>query len=71
MPRDGNSFAPPSKNYTLIYVKLLLVSASVSELLSSLVACRSVNLDKCPGVRLIGISEVASCILGKAIFGER
>ena len=35
--------------------------------LESFVACRLIALDKCPGVRPIGIGEVARRIIGKAI----
>ena len=35
--------------------------------LSAFVACRLNALDKCPGVRPIGIGETARCIMGKAI----
>jgi hypothetical protein len=35
--------------------------------LDALTACRLVALDKCPGVRPIGIGEVARRIIGKAI----
>ena len=37
------------------------------EPLKSLVACRLVALDKCPGVRPVGIREVPCCIISKAI----
>ena len=35
--------------------------------LSALVACRLIALDKCPGVRPIGIGETARCIIGDDI----
>ena len=35
--------------------------------LSAFTACRLIALDKCPGVRPIGVAEVAKRILGKAI----
>ena len=35
--------------------------------LSAFVACRLIPLDKCPGVRPIGVGEVPRCIIGKAI----
>ena len=35
--------------------------------LSAFTACRLIALDKCPGVRPIGVAEVAQRILGKAI----
>ena len=35
--------------------------------MSAFVACRLIPLDKCPGVRPIGIGEVPRCIISKAI----
>ena len=35
--------------------------------LAAFTSCRLIALDKCPGVRPIGIGELACCILGKAI----
>ena len=35
--------------------------------LAALTSCRLITLDKCPGVRPIGIGETARRILGKAI----
>ena len=37
------------------------------ESLTAFVACRLIALDKCPGVRPIGIGEVIRRILGKAV----
>ena len=34
---------------------------------SALVACQLIALDKCPGVRPIGVGETARCAIGKAI----
>ena len=35
--------------------------------LQAFTACRLVSLDKCPGIRPIGIGEILQCIIGKAI----
>ena len=35
--------------------------------LTAFVACRLIALDKCPGVRLIGVGEVVRRIIGKAV----
>ena len=35
--------------------------------LSALVACRLIPLNKCPGIRPIGVGEVLRCIIGKAV----
>ena len=37
------------------------------ESISALVACRLIPLDKCPGVRPIGVGEVPRCIIAKAV----
>ena len=59
----GEGFAPPSN--------LPLTTSGVSFVdlkgLSSLLSCRLIALDKCPGVRPIGICETARRIISKAV----
>ena len=56
-----------------MYVKLLQpqpdesVHVLSTQSLSAFVACRLVALDKCPGVRPIGIGETLRRIIGRAV----
>ena len=49
---------------TLLHIAITSVNP---EALSRFVACRLILLDKCPGVRLFGVSEVPRRIIVKAI----
>ena len=70
MPRGGDASAPPSSELcdalTSMCKRICTTYVDPSGL-SAFTACRLIALNKCPGIRPIGVGEVARRILGKAI----
>ncbi len=71
----GGDCAPPSKQHrthalceALARVaKRLCITHISPEIIAPILACRLIALDKCPGVRPIGIGDMARRIMAKAV----
>ena len=75
IPLHGSACALPSRQHQPTYISESLANTArrlCSEYvdpsaISALVACRLIALDKCPGVRPIGVAETVRRVIGKAI----